>query len=431
MTYTKSRPAPRRRPAPARRSSRRRPTTRGRGPGRRSRAGTVPMWARLAIGAAVLALLAGFVWVIHRPAQTVFGTIAVLINEDADVAANGLQSIKQSVTDDAVDLAVEGGGRLVVVKASGGPAREIASVDLAIKGPDGQPEHDRQTIEAVAADRIKETFAAAGRVAAEGSDRDIVSLLRLGADQAPPPGRSFAVYLIGFGLGTLDPADARIQMGGDPGQAVQAMAERLPRMDGADLHLVFPAAVAPQEPLNVATTAWRRTYWQDIAEHTGARLVSVSESNKRGDPAPGSAQVPAIPNLKDSTVVPPQPIPAPDPQVPPPPTTLTGSLFLPDSAEFIDPTAATAQLRQSLRPGVSTPGSYSAVECVGRTARVGEPDTAVALSQHRADQAKAVLEGLGVTVVTASGVGFNDPLPGIDPTDPGQRSVTCRLVLNP
>jgi outer membrane protein OmpA-like peptidoglycan-associated protein len=388
------------------------------------------VWTRVAIGAAVLALFVGIVWVLQSPAKTASGTIAVLINEDANVAANGLESSKQPVTDAAVKLAADGGGRLVIVKASGGPAREITDVDLAVEGPDGQPEHDRETIEAVAADRIKEAFDAAEKLSPEGSGRDIVSLLRLGADQAPPAGQSFDVFIVGFGLGTVDPADARIQMGGDPRQAVQAMAERLPKLIGADLHVTFPAAVAPQEPLNVATSAWRRAYWQDIADHTGARLVSVSDTNKKGEAAKGSAQVPVIPNLPDPTPAPPQPVPPPDPQVPPPPTTLAGSLFLPDSPEFIDPAAATVQLTPIADAWTKYSGSYRSVDCVGRTADVGDADGAVGLSQQRAERARAVLESLGVTAVTATGVGFNDPLPGIDPKAEGQRSVTCQLVLN-
>jgi outer membrane protein OmpA-like peptidoglycan-associated protein len=386
------------------------------------------MWVAGLMGAA---LIVGGLVLIQRPAGTEFGTVAVLVSEDANVAANGLESIRADVTDVAIALAREGGGRLVVVKASGGPARHVKEINLAIEGPDGQPEHDAQTIEAVAADRVEQAFDAEEEVAAEGSGRDVLGLLNAAAGLTPPGGQAFEVFLIGFGLGTVDPADARVQMGGDPGQAVRAMADRLPRLEGADLHLVFPAAVAPQEPPNVATAAWRRAYWQDIAAQTGARLVSVSDTNIKGVAAPGAARVPVIPNLTDPTPVPPQPIPPPDPQTPPPPTTLAGSLFLPDSPEFIDPAGAAAQLAPIAGAWAQYPGSYAAVACVGRTAHVGDPNSAIELSQQRADRAKAVLEGMGVTTVTATGVGFADPLPGIDPTDQGQRSVTCQLEPNP
>lgn len=377
----------------------------------------------------MLALLAGVVWMIQAPARGVFGTVAVLIAEDANVAANGLESIRKDVTETAITLARQGGGRLVVVKASGGPARQVADIDLAIEGPDGQPEHDAETIQAEAGDRVNEAFVAAGKVEAEGHGRDILGLLRAAAGRTPPAGQSFDVFVVGFGLGTVDPADARVQMGGDPGQAVQEMP--LPALSGADLHVVFPAAVAPQEPLNAATATWRRAYWQDIATQTEAQLVSVSDTNAKGGAAPGAAEVPVIPNLADPTPIPPQPIPAPDSQIPPPPTTLAGSLFLPDSPEFVDTAAAAAQLRPIADAWAQYPGSYRAVDCVGRTAEVGDPASAVELSQQRADRAKSVLEGMGGTTVTASGVGFGEPLPGIDPKDPAQRSVTCQLELIP
>ena len=107
---------------------------------------------------------------------------------------------------------------------------------------------------------------------------------------------------------------------------------------------------------------------------------------------------------------------------------LAGSLYRPDSAEFVDANAAKQQLRPLAEAWTEHRGGYSSVDCIARTAAIGPPDTAMTLSQQRADAAKELLGQLGITAVHATGVGFSKPLPGIDPTDPRQRSVSCQLV---
>jgi outer membrane protein OmpA-like peptidoglycan-associated protein len=404
-------------------------------PRRPSRQTGLPSWTGWLVGAlAVTAAVAG-VFAIQQPERTAFGTIAVLISEDSEVAGNGLDLVREDVTERAASLAETGGGTLVVAKAGGGPAHRVAEAQLAIEGPDGQPEHDRETLTRIAGQRIDAALEAAATSRVEEGGRNLLSLLAMAADLAPSNGQPFHVFLVGFGLGTVDPADARIQLGGDPGQAVDAMRDRLPGLTGATLHLVFPAAAGDQEPLNVATATWRRTFWQDIAVATGATLGSISEENRSGAVTPGAPSAPPIPNLTDPTTVPvvdiPAPAPAGEPQPVPPPVILAGSTFKPDLAEFVDENAATAQLSSLADAWNAYPGSYVSVDCIGRTAAFGPADSAVALSQQRAEAAKRVLTDLGVTVVNAVGKGFGDPLPGVDPTDQLQRSVSCQLVPQP
>ena len=150
-------------------------------PGARRDRGT-PMWAKAVGGVALAALLIGAGWAIQRDDVTEFGKIAVLINVDANVAGNGLDQIRDQVTSSAVELAKTGGGELVILKAAGDPARQVGRADLRIQTPDGQLEHDTETIKTIARQRIEQTFDAAAKVPTPGTGRDILSLLTMAAD---------------------------------------------------------------------------------------------------------------------------------------------------------------------------------------------------------------------------------------------------------
>ena len=441
MTYRKSRPGAGRgasprwssRRAPAR--SRRGYTARGRRPPARS---GVPAWQKIAAGSAAVALLGLLVLgvrAIQRPVQSEFGTVAVLISEDANVAGNGLEQVKKQVTAAAVELAKQGGGKLVIAKAGGGPAQQVATAELSVNGPDGQMEHDAPTREQVTDKRISEAFAEAESKRVGEPGRNILSLLTMAQQLAPEAGESYQVFMVGFGLGTVDPADARIHLvAGDPSRAVDALKDRLPDLTGAEINLVFPAAAGIQQPLNVATSAWRAAYWDDLVEATNARRGDVIDLNVPDDPIAGAPEAPPITNIPDPTWPPPLPTPEPplppEPEVPLPPVVLADSSFEPNSAEFVDEDAAIEQLQPLADMWRKYPGGYASVDCIGRTAQFGLPEGAITLSQQRADAAKAVLTGLGISSVTAQGRGFDDPLPDIDPTDAKQRSVSCQLVLS-
>ena len=165
---------------------------------------------------------------IQKPAQTAFGKIAVLISQDANVAGNGLELVKSQVVDAALAMSDSGGGELVIVKAAGDEAEQVATADLRIADADNQLEHDEQTRTRIAGERIGDAFAAADATPATGQGRNLMSLLAMAERVAPAPGQPYQIFVVGFGLGTVDPADARRQMGLDPTQAVALMAERLP-----------------------------------------------------------------------------------------------------------------------------------------------------------------------------------------------------------
>ena len=349
-------------------------------------------------GGLALVLIAGVIWIMQAPVATEFGRVVVLLSADNQTAGNGLEQSRDAITDAGMSLTAKGGGELIILKAGGGPAREVATSDLLIKGPDGQPEHDREVIEGAAKAAIDKAFSDATAARVSGEGRNVLSLLTAAADHAPPAGQPFDIFMVGFGLGTVDPADARVQLAADPGQAVAAAANRLPRLDGATIHLIFPAAAGEQEPLNVATVQWRRAYWEDLASAVGARIGDVTATNVPADPAPNANPAPPIPNIPDPTPVPPAPIPAPDPasRFPDSPAATggVGGQHVPTKFGRVrrrrDGNGA-AQTHRRRLDGLS--GRVQRGSCIGRTAdRPGR--TAIVLSQLRAEAAGSILTAL-------------------------------------
>jgi outer membrane protein OmpA-like peptidoglycan-associated protein len=214
------------------------------------------------------------------------------------------------------------------------------------------------------------------------------------------------------------------------------MAGQLPRLGSfATINLVFPAATGAQPALNPLTSAWRKSYWKSLAAVTGARLGDIVDTNAPAAATPGAPDAPVIPNLKDPTKVPPaKPIPTPrrkarsQPAPVPAPVILGGSTYQPDSAEFVDGTAAKKQLQPLADAWSAHKAGYRTVLCTARTAAIGPANTAMALSQQRADAAKELLRELGVGSVKANGVGFTQPIAGVDPRSALQRSVSCQLI---
>ncbi len=371
--------------------------------------------------AAVLTIVA--LSAIRQPPPVARGKIVVIENVDADVAGNGLDAIRDKLVDAAVRLADEGGGTVTLIAASGGPAQVAAVADLKVER-DGEPETDERVRAGVVKRRVDDAIGAAKSVQLTTPGRNLLSLLTAAAEKAPRRGEPFTIYYVGFGLATVDPTDARVALAGEPAQAVDAVAKRLPKLTGAELHLVYPAAVVPQQPLNTITAAWRTEYWSRLAKAMGARVTEVVSDTAPAQAGSHAPTAPPIANVPDPTPPPPGP-PHPDP----PPVVLGGGSFKPDSDQFLDPGAVVKALAPLVAAWTQHPGGYVGAECTGRTAAIGPADTARVLSRRRAAQAAAVLKIQGLPVA-AIGVGFDDPLPNYSGTDPHQRSVRCRLVPN-
>ena len=112
----------------------------------------------------------------------------------------------------------------------------------------------------------------------------------------------------------------------------------------------------------------------------------------------------------------------------PAPVVLVGALFEPDSPDWVDQQQARQQLQPLADAWKHHPGAYQPLTCVGRTARYGDRQGAVNLSVQRSAQALSLAGQIGIDrVAEPDGRGYDDPLPNYPPTDPAQRSVTCRL----
>lgn len=320
----------------------------------------------------------------------------------------------------AEELAASRNARLVVVQAAGDGGRQAGpTVELRVDREPGQPEND-PTARRAGADRLLDgaiTMATATPPAGDG--RDLASLLS--AISAVRGYGDNEVWLVTFGLGTRDPADARVLMAADPGQAASAVAADLHGVSLArtTIHLVLAPPAGDQPWLTARTAAWREAFDTALLRGLGGDVVSVQADLVARASSPGAPAAPVVPNLPDAT--------------PTPPTPPHGPISVPlDTATFFQPDSATlAGSRQdvlaSLKPivdGVRS-GQYARIEVVGRCARFGPAGSARELSLQRAQAVADLLRSQGVVVdpTDVRGIGYDDPLPP-DPRDPANRSVT-------
>jgi outer membrane protein OmpA-like peptidoglycan-associated protein len=308
------------------------------------------------------------------------------------------------------------GGTLITLAAAGQGAQAGFPVALRAYREPGQLEHDAAARSAEIRALISRALRRLLLSPARGDGRDLIGLLA--AISNDRDGRSTEVWLATFGLPTVAPADARVLMAADPVQAAQSIRRWLPNLRGVRVHVILNPAAGYQPLLNTATDAWRRAFVTDILRDAGASVISVSESQVREQSAPGAPSAPSVPNLPEAT---------PRPPGPPAHARLyrirldTAAFFAPNSTAFA---TSRQRVRASLAPVIAAwkTGGYARVQVVGRCARFGPPDGALALSRERARIIAAMLRAAGVTHVTATGFGYSRPLP------PNPYSATNRVV---
>jgi outer membrane protein OmpA-like peptidoglycan-associated protein len=318
----------------------------------------------------------------------------------------------------ADQLAACGGGQLALVRGAGqggvlaGPVRS-----LRIYREPGEPENDPTARDNKVQQLVTRAFRSAQADRVPGAGRDMIGLLATVSSELGP-GRN-DVWLRTLGLPTVNPADARVLMATDPAQAVASIPGPLPSLHGARVHLILSPPAGNQPRFNPATDAWRRLFMVDLLRRLGADVVSVTEDDALESPAQDAQPAPVVANLPDPT---PQP-----PATPRPHRTYIAKLdssavFLPDLARF---TTSDARVLAKLRPIINgwRRGLYSHVTVVGHCARFGPAGTAVLLSQHRAAAVARLLRLHGVSAVTATGVGYSQPLP------PDPASASNRVVI--
>jgi outer membrane protein OmpA-like peptidoglycan-associated protein len=317
----------------------------------------------------------------------------------------------------ADQLAACGEGQLVMLVSAGqGAVQAGPAASLVVYREPGEVENDPAARQRGVQAIVDGAFAQARAVRPPGSGRDIIGLLA--AISAEVGTGTTDVWLQTLGLPTVNPANARELMAADPAQAVASIARWVPALHGARIHLVLSPAAGDQPRFNTVTDGWRRQFMLDLLRQAGATVVSVTEVEGVEPPAPGGPAAPVIPNLPESTPRLPQPR-AGQPYM----AKLDSSaLFVPNTAEFL---TSQAEVLEQLQPIIAgwRRGLFSRVLVVGHCARYGPPRGALLLSEQRAAKVAHLLRQAGVTVVTAEGVGYDQPLP------PNPQSATNRVVI--
>jgi outer membrane protein OmpA-like peptidoglycan-associated protein len=316
-------------------------------------------------------------------------------------------------------LAACGAGRLLLVRAAGaGGVQAAPPLSLRIYREPGQLEHDPTARLAAVHRLIGRGFHDARTTPVPGDGRDVIGLLAaISADLGP--GQT-DIWLRTLGLPTVAPADARLLMAADPTQAVASLARWVPSLRGARVHLILSPPAGDQPRFNTVTDGWRRAFMSALLRRAGADLVSIQEVQAMEKPAPGAPAAPVVPNLPEFTPQPPAPQPGNSHQIK---ITLDSSaFFLPNSAHFA---GSDNRVVSSLQPIIRAwrSGGYARVAVVGHCARFGPPGGAVQLSRRRAEVVAALLRRAGIKPVTATGVGYRQPLP------PDPLSATNRVVV--
>ena len=192
----------------------------------------------------------------------------------------------------------------------------------------------------------------------------------------------------------------------------------MPKLPGLRVHLILSPPDGDQPRFNTATDAWRRQFMLDLLRQAAATVVSVTEVESLEPPAAGAPDAPVVANLPESTPR----LPQPRPDRPYTDRLDSSALFVPNTAEFLTSQAEVVARLQPIITGWKR-GLFSRVTVVGHCARYGPAQGALELSRQRAAEVASLLRQAGVTVITAWGVGYNQPLP------PDPQSATNRVVI--
>jgi len=397
----------------------RRTTLRGSRPAYRPPSRRPAWWALLAGGLAAAAVLglAGFMMVNARRDACSASGDEIISAQQVTAEEGGAASPPPGLVSQADTFAACGGGQLIMIRGAGqGGVQAGPPVSLRIYREPGEVENDPTARENKVQSLVTRAFEAAQASRPTGAGRDVIGLLASVSSELGPGTND--VWLQTLGLPTVNPADARLLMAADPAQAVASIARWVPSLRGARVHLILSPPAGDQPRFNTATDAWRRQFMVALLRQAGADVVSVTEVESVESPAPGAPPAPVIPNLPEPTPR----LPQPRPGRPYTARLDSSALFVPNSAQFL---TSRAQVLAQLQPIITgwRLGLFSRVLVVGHCARFGPPAGALLLSRQRAAEVARLLRLGGVTVVTAEGVGYDQPLP------PSPQSATNRVVI--
>jgi outer membrane protein OmpA-like peptidoglycan-associated protein len=320
------------------------------------------------------------------------GGLAVVVGAHSNMPEPSLDGEAR----DVLGTAVEAQSYLAVVVADGDPFVPVKG-PLTITGKNGPSQdasrdENRQNVDQALTD-----------AAATTSETDLLSGLDLGARSIADAHGAHTIVVVDSGLSTVAPLDFTQpgMLDADPAELVAGLqaAGELPDLSGDEI--VFQGLGDTADPQPDLSRGHRKNLiaiWTAIVEAAGAASVDVEPSPLSGDSAGG---------LPDVTVVP----------IPPVITcsagtvTLTGGdvAFRPDSAEFLEATAAADVVRPVAQQLIDS-GLTATV--TGTTARVGDAAGQQRLSQERAQAVADLLIAAGVPADRLTVVGRGSDFPG-------------------
>lgn len=386
---------------------------RARGASRRRSTNVRQMLLAVLVGVALLTVGGLFAWFIDRPSS---GPLPTLIFAEQVTAQEGSDPKSPAdLVDRAGDAAARGGGELILIHGAGRGGVQVGDkVSLRVEREPGQLENVDTVRRDAVRNRLGKAFNAAQETPVTDAGRDVIGLLA--AVAASLKSGENEVWIRTLGMGTVDPADARILLAADPGAAAKSIAQFVQPLRGARVHLILSPTAGDQPRFNAATDSWRRSFMGALLRQAGAEVVSVDDVRAAEPPAPGAPAAPVVPSLPDP------PTPRPKSQDCAPVAKLdTSASFKADSVEYaVSEQAVVAQLQPIINGWRSC--GYNRVEIVGHAAQIGDAEGARRLSQQRAEKVADVLRRHQVGSITARGVGYDEPLPP-NPVDPVNRVV--------
>ncbi len=298
-----------------------------------------------------------------------------------------------------LDRAVDNQSLAAIVVADGEPS-VLGTMSLVVEGA---------TSQARKASQNDNRQAVLDGIAAARADDEEADLL-MGLELAARTLRSVEtlpheIAVIDSGLSTVAPLDFT-QPGlleADPQEVAEILSKQdaLPDLEGIEVTFQgLGDTAAPQESLSIAQRTNLIAIWRAVIQAAGGEVFleerPLAEETVVGLPEVSVVPVPAGPACVGATIE------------------LTGAdvAFEPDSAEFLDPAA----VRDVLKPIADQLGTAGLTATLtGTTARVGDLDGQVELSERRAQAVLEELVALGVPSESLTAVGVGSEFPGYVP----------------
>jgi outer membrane protein OmpA-like peptidoglycan-associated protein len=345
---------------------------------------------RLAVVAGSLSLVATMAGCADSSEPT--GGLAIVVGARSNMPAPTLDA----TASDALERAVLSQSYLSIVVADGAPF-EVT------KGRLRADDTNKQVQDRAREKNRQQARAAVAEAAARTPETDLLSALDRATRSISAASGAHTIVVVDSGLSTVAPLDFTQPglLDADPTELADSLkaAGELPDLAGVDVVLQgLGDTAAPQERIGRAQRDNLVAIWQAIVEAAGAGSAQVDDAPLSG---------PSIVGLPGVTPVPPGTgvVCTADTVV------LAGGdvAFRPDSATFVDPTAAAETVRPIAEQMVD--GQLTAT-ITGTTARVGDAAGQKELSRQRARSVADLLTSLGVPAGSMTVVGLGSDFPG-------------------